>query len=522
MKSILNFKLLFLTIIVIALCFRLPQLHLRPMHGDEAVHAIKFGELLEKGVYNYDPLEYHGPTLNYFTLIPAWFLSQQTLTDVSETTLRIVAVFFGVCLIVMLLFFLDGFSRPVILFAALFSAISPAMSFYSRYYIQEMLLVCFTFGAIACGFRYWKSKRLIWVIFLGVFLGLMHATKETFVLQLGAMLLAILLMLLNDHRLNLKTLKKIHPWHVLTLSLIFVFTSGLFYSSFFTNPTGILDSMLTYKSYVARGAESGIHFHPWYYYLKMLLFSKYGNGPVWSEAFVLILAIWGLVTIFVKGKKIPNNNLLRFLAFYTIILTGFYSIIPYKTPWNLLGFFHGMILLAAIGTAEILKVVTKTQKWIVYSILIVCCAHLAWQSYLANFKYYAEPTNPYVYAHPTKDILAISDRVIEIANLYPDGLETTIQVIAPNDDYWPLPWYLRSLSNVGWWNEIDEQFPSAPIILASPVVEEKLLEKLYLLPPPGQRNLYVPLFDSTMELRPQIELRGYVVNDLWMRYQQSK
>ena len=95
MKSVLNFKLLFLTIIVIALCFRLPQLHIRPMHGDEAVHAIKFGDLLENGVYQYDPFEYHGPTLNYFTLLPAWLLSQQTLIDISESTLRIVAVFFG-------------------------------------------------------------------------------------------------------------------------------------------------------------------------------------------------------------------------------------------------------------------------------------------------------------------------------------------------------------------------------------------------------------------------------------------
>ncbi|MCB0293433.1 MAG: hypothetical protein KDH97_24480, partial [Calditrichaeota bacterium] len=59
-------------ILALALLLRLPGLERRPMHTDEAVHAVKFGALLEEGFYEYDPFEYHGPTLNYFTLIPAW------------------------------------------------------------------------------------------------------------------------------------------------------------------------------------------------------------------------------------------------------------------------------------------------------------------------------------------------------------------------------------------------------------------------------------------------------------------
>jgi len=63
---------LILAATIVALALRLPRLALRPMHGDEAVHADKFGDLLESGVYAYDPNEYHGPTLNYLTLVPAW------------------------------------------------------------------------------------------------------------------------------------------------------------------------------------------------------------------------------------------------------------------------------------------------------------------------------------------------------------------------------------------------------------------------------------------------------------------
>ena len=40
---------LILAATIVALALRLPRLHQRPMHGDEAVHAIKFEDLLERG-----------------------------------------------------------------------------------------------------------------------------------------------------------------------------------------------------------------------------------------------------------------------------------------------------------------------------------------------------------------------------------------------------------------------------------------------------------------------------------------
>ena len=58
-----------IALMVVALAFRLPMLNNRPMHTDEAVNAIKFGTLLEQNRYEYDPGDYHGPTLNYLTLI---------------------------------------------------------------------------------------------------------------------------------------------------------------------------------------------------------------------------------------------------------------------------------------------------------------------------------------------------------------------------------------------------------------------------------------------------------------------
>jgi len=120
---------LILAATVVALALRLPRLQQRPMHGDEAVHAIKFGDLLERGVYEYDPEEYHGPTLNYLTLIPAWLTCANNLAQVNEFTLRIVPVFFGVCLVLLLLLVIDGMGTAATVYAGILTAISAAMVF---------------------------------------------------------------------------------------------------------------------------------------------------------------------------------------------------------------------------------------------------------------------------------------------------------------------------------------------------------------------------------------------------------
>jgi len=520
------FLIQFLIIIFLGLTLRLPKLAQRPMHTDEAVHAIKFASLLEENRYRYDPREYHGPTLNYLSLIPAWLSSAGKITDVNETTLRIVTVFFGMFLIFCLYLLKGSLSRPVLLMAGLFTAISPAMVFYSRYYIQEILLVSFTFSAIVSGFRYARTKKVAWAIMTGLFLGCMHATKETSVIACGAMILALFftrILHTLQRSVPSRFTNKMKMGHILIIIASASIVSILFYSSFFSNPRGILDSFLTYKTYLHRAGHKVWHIHPWFYYFKLLIGSKQGGYPLWSEGFTMLLALIGFMTIIRrKHRDIPETHLLRFIAFYTVIMTIVYASIPYKTPWSMLDFYHGLILLAAVGASFLLE--QKSNKWVhgIFILFIIGgVVHLVVQSNLSNFKYHSDPSNPYVYAHPTTDVYEISDRIHEIADIHPDGKNMFIEVIYPGDDYWPLPWYFRSFPNVGWWNHVDLSVPAAPVILASPDMESDLLEKLYELPPPGEKTLYVPLFESYTELRPQIEIRGYIVKELWDKVQQQ-
>ena len=189
----------------------------------------------------------------------------------------------------------------------------------------------------------------------------------------------------------------------------------------------------------------------------------------------------------------------------------------------MLSFLHGMILLAGIGATALIKLTPNVLARSIVSLLLLAGGvHLAWQAYLANYKYYADPRNPYVYAHTTTDIFTMVQHVEEIAKVHEDGRKMEIHLICPDEhDFWPFPWYLRAFTNVGYWTSVTDRVVSASVIIASPSVEGQLLKKLYELPPPGQKKLYMPLFDSYVELRPGVELRGYVPKDLWDHFQQQ-
>ncbi len=160
------------------------------MHNDEAVNAHLIQKLWEDGLYKYNPDEYHGPTLHYATLPLIWLSGAKDFTEVNESILRLGTVIFGVLLILLLWWLADGLARSALVYAAILTAVSPAMVFYSRYFIHEMLLVCFSMGAIGAGWRYIMTRRARWAVLTGASVGLMYATKETFVIALGAMVLA--------------------------------------------------------------------------------------------------------------------------------------------------------------------------------------------------------------------------------------------------------------------------------------------------------------------------------------------
>jgi len=514
--------------VAVALALRCPKLDTRPLHNDEAVNAVKLAALLEKGVYTYDLDEFHGPALYYAALPFLWLSSTHNSDQLSTITMRLVPVAFGTGLILLLLLLADGLGRLAAVWAAIFTAVSPAMVFYSRYFIHEILLVFFTLLALAAGWRYKQTRRMRWAALSGVGLGLMYATKETFVFSVVALGLAAIATVwwdqwrtqrsalvtkgqMGQHAspFSLRPLAAVWNWkHVALVLIVAVFASHLLFSSFFTNLIGPIDSLRTYLPWLRRAGGHSPHVHPWYFYLERLAWFHHPKGQVWSEAFILVLAAVGAVIAFFSNKTIlANPTFARFLAFYTVILTAIYSVISYKTPWCALNFFVGMILLAGIGAAALIRLCRKMLGVaLVATLLVAGASHLAWEAWRAGQTYASDRNNPYVYAQTLPDLAKLVERVEAIARVAPLGHDTVIKVIAP-ESYWPLPWYLRKFSHVGWWDELPPD-PYAPISIVSARLRSALDDK----------SNKACLMTGLYELRPGTFLELYVEMDLWKKF----
>jgi len=511
-----------------ALALRVPKLDVRPLHNDEALNAIKFVALWEKGEYAYDLHEFHGPTLYYSTLPFAWWSPARKAAELGESTLRLVPLVFGTGLILLILLITEGLGVRATALSTIFMATSPAMVYYSRYFIHEMLLVFFTLLTIAAGWRYWRTRKIAWAALAGAGVGLMFATKETFVLSLAAMgSSALATSWWNQWRsrrsavtvekqigqraspFSVRPLMVACPWrHFVVAGIAATAVWLVLFTSFFGHWRGLADSFLTYSPWLQRAGGDSPHVHPWQFYVERLLWFQRPKGPLWTEGFIVGFALVGMAVAFFSNRALSfHPTLARFLTFYTVILAGIYTVISYKTPWCLLNFLLGLILLAGIGAASLLQLCTgKPARVLVTMVLIAGTVHLTWQAWRASVTYAASPKNPYVYAHTSPDLLRLVERVRAIALVAPEGNDTVIKVFSP-DSYLPLPWYLRQFKYTGWWEQLPED-PYAPIIIASAKLGAALDEK--------SNKAY--LMTGLYELRPGIFLELYVELDLWKKF----
>ena len=414
-----------------ALALRLPGLAKRPMHGDEAVNAVKIGELIEGKGYRYDPHEYHGPTLNYFSLIPAWLGGADSFVELSEAVLRIVPVALGLALVLLVLPLREALGQGAVLLSAGLTALSPAMVFWSL--LHSRVDSRRVHGSAD---HQWLSlfqvEKAGWAVLAGVSLGLMHATKETFVI-------AVWRWWLGRNCFVGFTPEK---WAVAGINYAGQLVACRdhdrisrrcfdgFFLVIFTHPQGIVDSITTYTTYVDR-AETSVHVQPWYFYFQLLFFYKFADGPFFTEWIILLLALTG-VGVAIRGN-VPFGcpAFIRFLAVFTLSMAGVYALIPYKTPWCLLGFYHGMLLLAGIGGMWLLQLGAKAVRVTAIVILALGSLHLGQQSYAANFQYFSDSRNPHVYGHTSVDVPVIADRIKSMVALHEKGKGDTDSGLLP-------------------------------------------------------------------------------------------
>lgn len=482
--SIRAFLLLVVLALGLAAFYRFPGLEKRPMHTDEAILAVKLGEFWNSGQFDYDPKDYHGPALHQVSWLWGKLRGWGDPNFWSEAQVRVVVAVCGMVLLVAILLVADGLGRFGTALAMLLTAVSPMMVFYSRYFIMEMLLVLLVTLFLASLWRYAQGGSRLWLLVAGAALGFQHATKETFILNLGAAACGWIAaqVLVRDFTLTKKRTgmslgpvrrqtRPARPW--LWVAIPAVAVSIASFSDGFKDWHAVKDSVITYWSYIDRSGGSG-HEKPWHYYLTLMFWRK--DTWVWSEALIGGLGIVGIVNAFLGHHKSPGRQaFLIFLSVYTLALFTVYSLLRYKTPWTILAAQHALTLLAGVGGGALWEALTTRFTRLVFTVLLAAGMYnLCDRSMLSINEYRADPRNPYVYSHTSTNITLLLNEMAKLRREH--GKDLKVQVIS-RDAGWPMRWYWRAMPNVSYATDVPETIAASVIVADSnlvPAVKEKL------------------------------------------------
>lgn len=535
-----------LFILAVAAALRLYHLSLVPLHHDEGVNGNFLVRLVREGKYFYDPENYHGPTLYYFTAVISWVIrflfgeSAQNTYGLNDVTIRLVPALFGLATVWMVLLLRRQIGRVGSLCAAALLAVSPGAIYLSRYYIHETLFVFFALGLVVAAVKYYESTHPIYLVLASISAALLFATKETFIINVPVIVLALISTKVYERlrfgsRGPQKRSKKDRGRRITTreqldnmiarfggptkLALlaalavaVFVTVVVLFYSSFFENfPKGVYDSLKTFAVWTQTGQKA--HVHPKWKYIEWLTLQE---GPIF------VLAIFG------AGMALwrPSNSFRLFAAFWAFGTLAAYSLVPYKTPWLTLSFIVPLALVAGTVFQTLYEYGGKQSLAMIVVVLALGLSISTYQAIDLNFfnydndketvdltrleKDYRPQYYVYVYAHTRRELLSMIDEINRIASTTGEADRIGINLVSP--EYWPLPWYFRDFPRVAYNSRVTSG--DQPIIIARDEQEPEV-ETMF-----GDRYTKVQSGfneDGSYALRPAVNLLLYVRRDVQQR-----
>jgi uncharacterized protein (TIGR03663 family) len=458
----------FTVLAVLALVVRLPQLGDRPMHNDEAVNACITGNLLGGEAFHYDPQDRHGPMLYLIGKPVARLLGSKNLAELTETKLRLSTVITGAATVLLFGAGVEMFGFITCLCAALLFAFTPLPIYYNRYYIHESLFVLTTLGFILSSWRMQQTRSLTAGALTGLCAAMMLACKETAVIHFATIITAIVLCHIGSHLSSIKKERAVSSL-IRTSSLaagIFIIASVVLFTWFGRNWNVFSDLFQAIGRFAERAGGEG-HEKPVSYYFHLL-----GKTPG-------LLSLAALGSIVATWKFFQSADYAKgFCLFCAVGTFLFYCFIPYKTPWLGLSLLLPMSMLVG-SLFETLWALFNPRRRFVFLICagIVCSAFFSAQFKPIQkwcFTHSSDEANPYAYAHTSEDLLRLPDKL----TTYIQNNQLTNPLIAVvASDPWPLPWYLRKFSRVGYWLP-GQGTGDADLFITTTDISEALSERL--------------------------------------------
>ncbi len=460
------------------------------MHTDESVNAYITGGLLAGEKYHYDPQDRHGPALYVLAVPVAQAGGARNFSELTESQLRLSVVLTGAATVLMFGSGVEMLGFIPCLVAALLFAFAPLPVYYSRDFIHETFFVAATLGLILCVSRapgWWGSSRCdeptgrsatssTWftAVLAGFCAALMLACKETAVIHffaIAAVLIAIRFGTPASGPARAKTGAKqagaetgVPPAKIIfAAAFTFILMTVLLFTWAGQNWTALVDLVRAVPNFAARAGGQG-HEKPFWYYFRLL-----AGG--WSGAVILVAAGIGLC----RAARSPIAGTRFAITIYALLTAAIYSEIPYKTPWLALNFWLPVAILAGIGVERLWLAWPRfSTRMLILTVVIAIGFLMAHDTRERVFQIPADEKNPYAYAQTGEDLLRLAPRLEELARM--DHVsDPLIAVVA--DDPWPLPWYLRKFSRVGFWQPGQETGP-ANFFITTTDVSGRLAEQL--------------------------------------------
>lgn len=496
------FILAWIGVVVTAAFLRFDDLTLRPMHADEATGARIMAKRMEGQGGEFNPSHYHGPLLADLTMPVCLLRGETTWGEMTKFSLRVVTAMAGLLLVLVPLAWRRRVGDLPALLAAALLACSPLLVYYSRMFIHESLLALCGMLLLGVALR-WPR----WGI-PGVMLGLMFAAKETFVISVLAWSGALALLLIEQRRsLSRESMLDWLQQHGRGLALsaaAALLTMLLCYTHAFTHWRGAVDAVRTF--FIYETVEG--HDKPWNYYLDLLVLPQKSGGVWWYGTPVVLLAIWAYVSAWSPRLGQRQRVLIRFLAYGVIGHLLIYSLFAYKTPWLACLPWALTCWLAALAFCNF----KERARWVQVGLVLllgVCLASQWRQTKLANVRLHSDARNPFAYVPSRPDLEALEEWLGKLRAM--EGGEALDRVAVLGSGYWPLPWYLRSFEQVGYWpTTAPDDLETYPLILSMPQQVESIgqrLEESHVALPRG--------------LRDDVPLQMYLSRGVWDQWMQT-
>lgn len=453
--------LIFGIIILFTVFTRLYDLHDKPLHHDESIHADFALKVYTGKLYSYDPT-YHGPFLYYANALIYY------LFGVTDFTSRMIPALFGIMLVILIYGLREEIGMSGVLAASSLVALSPTFTYFSRFLRNDIYIVTFMLAGIILFMRYRKTEKPRYLYLFSTIIALSFCSKEnSFIYGLTFISFIFLYSIykaivyrtedrsfVREYRLRLQSfMESLRAKRVEIIQglFIFVFIYILLYTSFFTNLEGFWDSIFRSFSYWYGQHRIARIPGPFTYYIpKLLLY----------EIPTIIFAFWAAMHFIINRKR--ENLFYYFLIYWAFSNFIIYSYLQEKVPWLMVHMLLPMVILAGGFLGKLIDGIPKRRFHMPFLIafMVLLGAYSLSTNIRLNLHNASNPSEPMIFVQTTRDVKKIVSEIEELS--YRFGKDRKFNMIIQDEAAWPFSWYLRDYP-VSYPAEID--IIDAPVVI---------------------------------------------------------